>query len=106
MTLIEERNKIVKNLIRAALRDHDLEDEEMLERSEICAAAAMSILNTINDDDAFEAAIAQFSPNAQAVHRELRAAVDRLTHTRRRGRHIRRGAGARAREHPAGGGGA
>jgi hypothetical protein len=44
------------------------------------AAAAMSIISAIGDDDVFEEAIAKFSANDQVVQREICAAVDRLTH--------------------------
>jgi hypothetical protein len=39
------------------LFDH-LDDEEMLERAHMCAAAAMSIISAVDDDDVFEKAIA------------------------------------------------
>jgi hypothetical protein len=52
----------------------------MLERAHMCAAAAMSIISAVDDDDVFEKAIASFSANDQTVQREIRAAVDRLTH--------------------------
>jgi hypothetical protein len=80
MAPIQERNAVVKQIIRTALGDRDLEDEELLERAQMCATAAMSIIATVGDDDVFEGAIAQFSPNDKAVQREIRAAVDRLTH--------------------------
>ena len=80
MTPIEKRNALVKKIIRAALGDRDLEDEDMLERAQLCANAAMSIISALKDDDVFEEAIAKFSDNDRAVQREIRAAVDRLTH--------------------------
>jgi hypothetical protein len=75
-----QEHAIVKQIIRLALGDEDLEDEELLERAQVCACAAMSIISTIEDDDVFEEAIGKFSANDQAVQREIRAAVDRLTH--------------------------
>jgi hypothetical protein len=80
MATIQERNAVVRQIIRLALGDEDLEDEELLERAQICACAAMSIISTIEDDDVFEEAIGKFLANDQAVQREIRAAVDRLTH--------------------------
>jgi hypothetical protein len=52
----------------------------MLERAQMCATAAMSIISALDDDDVFEEAIAKFSANDQVVQREIRAAVDRLMH--------------------------
>jgi hypothetical protein len=66
MALIQRRNAIVKKIISVALDgDKDLEDEEMLDRAQICAVAAMSIMT--------------IAPNDQAARREIRAGVDRLT---------------------------
>lgn len=74
----------------------------MLERAQIGASAAMSIIAALKDDDVFEQAIARFSPNDRAVQREIRAAVDRLTHIDA-GAATYAGAGVGARQHPAGG---
>jgi hypothetical protein len=40
----------------------------------------MSIISALKDDDTFEAAIARFSANDQTIQRQIRGAVDRLTH--------------------------
>jgi hypothetical protein len=40
----------------------------------------MSIIAAIGDDDIFEKTIAPFPAKDQAVQREIRATVDRLTH--------------------------
>jgi hypothetical protein len=80
MAPIQKRNAIVKKIIRTALGDEDLEDEEILERAQMCVTAAMSIIAAIGDDDVFGRIIAPMSGNDRAVQREIRAAVDRLTH--------------------------
>jgi len=70
MTPIQKRDKIVKSIIRIALGDEEIEDEEMLERAQLCGAAAMSIIAAIGDDDIFERVIAPMSANDRAVQRE------------------------------------
>jgi hypothetical protein len=96
----------VKQIIRIALGDKDLEDEEMLEWARMCAAAAMSIISAIGDDDVFEEAIAKLSANDQVVQREIRAAVDRLTHIDDEATSFKEALARETRQYPTGGEGA
>jgi hypothetical protein len=73
MAPIQHRDTIVKKIIRTALGDQVLEDEELLERAQMCAAAAMSIISAIGDDDVFDEAIATLSADDQTVQCEIRA---------------------------------
>jgi hypothetical protein len=80
MAPIENRGTIIRQLITTALgSDEDIADDDLIERAQMCITAAASIIAVVEDDAAFEQAIAKFSVVEQAVQRELRAAMDRLT---------------------------
>jgi hypothetical protein len=61
MAPIRERDTIVKKFIRIALGDKGLEDEEMLERAQICATAAMSIIAAVKDNECSSGPSLRFS---------------------------------------------
>jgi hypothetical protein len=71
---------LVRQLITVALGDNDEpSDEEILESAKACSSAAMAIIDTIESDAVFEAAIAPFPAAAQEAHRQVRAQVRLLS---------------------------